>query len=169
MRKKLLECKEGFIDYEMEQQARFFEMALEKNYNIEDFLEKYMNSTGREMMDTWHPRLSQCDAYTLWSYLKMTDKTMEFKVGDNPEFNDSEVYWYGMAYSFLHYYVSLPFSMLYKLFPFEVIRGLYVWGHQMSWEGFADRLIRMYNEEVGGDYIITYEEFMKKHEGETNE
>lgn len=144
---KPLKVKEKFHDYEMEQQGIFFEQALyDKGYDFENFLDVYMNSIPREMMDSYHGRLSDTDPRVLWNYLTQVDKTIEFKKADKPLINRDVAYWIGAAYSYLHYYTSLSFKELYSLFKLKDMLGFYVCGHQLSWEQFAKRLISEYNE-----------------------
>lgn len=144
---KPLPNKRLFHDYEMEQQGEFFEQAVhEKGYDFENFLDVYMNSIPREMMDAYHGRLSDTSPTVLWDYLTRVDSTITFKKGTNPPLHQYEAYWIGAAYAYLHYYTSLSFKKLYELFKLDDMRRFYICGHQMSWEGFAERLIREYNE-----------------------
>ena len=139
LKKNIREDWEIFYGQDMNQLGDLFETALREGLDIESFIPDVMNSETRVAMDNWHPMLSNCDASDI---IRLHERELfKFKKATKEQYYPENcLRWIGMMYGYLIYYTSLSSKELYKECPLDFMLDCYIVGHEMSIEGYAERL-----------------------------
>lgn len=118
-------------------QQKLFMLAMEMDFDDDDFIQKYMNSDfcSREM-----------DA--LYSFFHMTDPkyTMAVILDEiHPQKSDmhydfNAIEWIGWMYKYLQLRFEIPSKQIYKILPLNKMLGYYPGMHTQDAEYFVDRI-----------------------------
>lgn len=140
-----------YVHEEMESMGSLFEncaIFIYKYFNVNisklKFVETFMTSHIRKLMDEWHPRLmSQYSSDTIKAFVEVDLNNKDFhKIqGEDYEYyHENELRWIGMMYAYMRNEEKISSVELYKKYDLEFMRHFYVWGHQMSFSGAYNRL-----------------------------
>ena len=129
-------------------QGQLFELAAERGYSSESFINVYMTTQVSADMDKeFHHVQWAGKAYIL---SRMEDELGE-KLTKNGEIYDKEVlYWIGYIYRYWNYYTGESSKEIYKQAPAKTMNVVYLMYHTMSPELAIDRLKEAYsNNKIG--------------------
>ncbi len=107
------------------------------------FLTAYMKSLNREAMEQGHPRLcSQAPESTLHMFvtIDLEGNLEAFKRTEEYYFEESQLYWVGWIYAFLHYEEDIKSKDLVEILTIEDMLDFYITGHQMAESTFYNRI-----------------------------
>ena len=122
------------------------EFAIEKygkEICVEKFIDSFMKSHIRSLMDGWHPRLmSQAAVDTFMAYVEVDlhDDLSSIEGENKYGYNDCELMWIGMTYAILKNKLHTNMIEVYKYFSLEDMKHLYICGHQLETYDAAERL-----------------------------
>lgn len=108
------------------------------------FVNAFMKSYIRELMDKGHPRLlSQSSQDTFEAFIEtdlQNDLSTIILYSETNEYKTYQMYWIGQMYAYIHFMTSIPSSEIIELLSFDEMVRLYPLGHEMDIEVFYDRI-----------------------------
>ena len=110
---------------------------------VEKFIDSFMKSHIRSLMDSWHPRLmSQAAVETFMAYVEVDlHNDLSSIAGKNKYgYAENELMWIGMTYAILKNKLHTNMIEVYRVFSIEEMKHLYVCGHQLETYDAVDRL-----------------------------
>lgn len=136
---------DDFIYADMKKMRYLYEYVADDTIlDVRTFSELFMRSGIRELMDKWHGRYSNRDVPELLKdFMEAEEPALIPKTEDVGGIVAS---WIGMAYSFFCYYMSMSSKEVVELLDFDTMLRYFSIGHEMSFEGWANRVIREVNE-----------------------
>ncbi|MFG6344646.1 MAG: hypothetical protein K1W35_12970 [Lachnospiraceae bacterium] len=159
--RKVLEVLEDFICYDefwlnkdMENMGYFFEYCNEycreilndNNFVLdkEKFIESFMKSDCRALMEMGHPTLLSQAAYdTVRNFIEVDNnndiETFRLK-GEQPEHGYMQLYWIGWIYAYIHFMSKESSKIIIKKLPLKEILIDYKIGHEMSKEAYYNKI-----------------------------
>ena len=137
VRKNINTDWEIFYSQDMKQMGGLFEIAYNRGYNMNVFIPTFMNSKTRELMDNWHPALSNGPIHYIISWF--IDEVGDIEKSDLC-YPENCMRWVGMMYAYLIYYTSMSSKELINEIPLDDMLHYYITGHQMEFKTYADKL-----------------------------
>lgn len=133
------------IDYSIcETQARLFKYIVENNYDIEDFIVKYMKSDFcKRAMDTMYSRFQSEDEEECLDFIIPEIGTLKENI--NKYYNIDEIYWIGFIYRQLYIETSIPSSKLIDILPLKTMHKYYPGLHTVEENMQADIICENFN------------------------
>ncbi len=107
------------------------------------FMTVYMSSLNRELMEMGNPRLcsqSYVTSFRLYVERELFGNLEPFRRTEKYYFEDSQLYWIGYMYAYIHYHQDIKSKDLVKILPIEDMLDFYTTGHQLSEYGFYKRV-----------------------------
>ncbi len=163
--RKVLEGLEDLICYDefwlskdMENMGYFFEYCDEyckeilKDYTFvldkEKFIESFMKSDCRALMEVGHPTLLSQAAYdTVKNFIQVDNnndiKTFQLK-GEQPEYEHMQLYWVGWMYAYIHYRSKERSKSIIEKLPLKEMLIDYKIGHEMSKETYYRKIASLF-------------------------
>ena len=115
------------------------------------FANDLMRSNLRFVMETGHPGLLSEAAEDVFERYYEVDCHKSFDryrtTRTLPDLARYHMYWVGGAYAYIHYHEDMLSSELIEKIPLEDMIDFYTTGHQLTYEGFYERL------KEGGKYL----------------
>lgn len=108
-----------------ELQGRLFELSLEKGYNSEYFIEKFMNSETAKRLDDKYDRLQWAGENYILEELE--DEVTLIK--DNNSYSKEVMFWTGYTYRYWHYYKKETSKNIYKIANANTMKECYLAFH----------------------------------------
>ena len=138
----------NLIHYDMQQMRNLYYYVEECTVlDIQHFSDVFMRSGIRQEMDGWHVHYSNEPAHEIVRDLMMLENPI--LVPKKDYYGCQITSWIGMAYAYFRYYTQLPSSSIVELLDFETMLRYFSIGHEMSFEAWANRVIREINEAEG--------------------
>ena len=135
---------EDFMYADMQKMRFLYEyVADETILDVRTFSELFMRSGIRELMDSWHGRYSNRDVDML--LVDFMEAEAPALIPKTEDIGGIVASWVGMAYSFFCYYMSMSSKEVVELLDFDTMLRYFSIGHEMSFEGWAERVIREVN------------------------
>lgn len=122
---------EVYLDEVVENQGQLFSFAQDycPGIDIEDFINQYMNSRTRSLIDEGQPYVSTMDAQSLFEYFLENDecelKQGEEKGGFAPE-------WIGQFYALFQWIYKMPSKEVVRLLPVRFMFAGYPGLHDLD-------------------------------------
>ena len=144
-----------WIDFDMENIGILFENCedafkiVTKNdsnkLNIVKFINLFMQSKTRMAMENGSPKMLSSNYCRLMTYVIEIDlnnnwKILKLKTNETNDIYKNSLYWVGQTYSYISCRSLIPFRFIHKLLTLEDMEKLFITGHQLSFEGFYDRI-----------------------------
>ena len=102
------------------------------------FIEKYMKSDIRRLLDGANPKLAAKPAPELIHAFINRECGGEYKRGD--EWGGFLSQWVGEIYSLYQWKYDIPSAELIDLLPLSVMERIYIPGHQMGWDAALKKI-----------------------------
>ena len=123
-------------------QGRIFEYSVDKKYNSNKFIEKFMNSKTTSKFDEPFDRLQWLGELY---YLDELDDECNL-VKDNNQISKEIIYWIGYIYRYWHFYKKINSKEIYKIANFQTMYESYLSFHTMDPTMAIDNLIEIHNQ-----------------------
>lgn len=108
------------------------------------FVEVFMNSRLRELMEVGHPTLlseASIDTFEKFIDVDCDGSLKQFRTIERlPSLHKDQLFWVGEAYAYIHYYADLPSKIIVQHLPIEYMLQQYITGHQVSFANFFERI-----------------------------
>lgn len=145
------ECYDGFyLSDDMENMAYLFEFCSKYSsqlygvvFNPIDFINAFMVSSIRRIMEIGHPRLlsqAAIDTFKMFIEIDCGGNYSQFCRPCEEFFDYMQLYWCGMMYAFMHYKSKVSSRDLIKRIPLREMLIEYICGHQMGEEQYYSRI-----------------------------
>ena len=145
---------ECWLDKDMENMGYFFEYCDEYCKEIckdnsfildkERFLEAFMRSDCRALMEVSHPTLLSQAAYdTVKDFIEVDNgnNIEKFRLkGFQPDYKHMQLYWAGWMYAYIHFRSKMCSNMIIEKLPLKEILIDYRAGHEMSKEAYYQKI-----------------------------
>lgn len=151
--KKLNAYDEYWLRLDMQNMGCLFEfstmyclrMYKYANFDVLKFMDTFMRSVFRALMDNGHPKLlSQAafDTFKDFIEIEMNGHIEEFISKQPLEYNfaDRQLYWVGSAYAYIHYKAGMYSLKLIRKLPIDFMLEQYHLGHEMDIAVFYDKI-----------------------------
>lgn len=140
---------------DMENMGYFFEYCAEyvrqvtgKDIVLDQvgFCDAFMRSKCRREMEMGHPQLaSQAAVDTVRCFIEVDlNGDISRFMGQEMEYKPMQMYWIGWMYAYLHYKADIHSRDLVRKMSVQEMLVEYEWGHQLSEEGFYQRVRYMF-------------------------
>ncbi len=106
------------------------------------FIEKFMNSEFRSVMDLGHPAYhSQAAEDTFTEFIEIGGGINQFYCqSDANDYVYHELFWIGQMYAYAHFKTRKSSRFLWSRLPLDEMRYYYITGHQMSLPSAFERI-----------------------------
>lgn len=141
-----------YLDDDMESMGYLFEFCDEyakkrykKRINKEKFVDVFMKAPIRRAMDEWHPKLMSQAAED--TFVNFVDVDLDGDISpiagkETARYHDYEMFWIGQMYAFAkNKRRTVHMIDIYKQFPLDEMRRIYVCGHQLEFEKAYERFM----------------------------
>lgn len=163
--REVLEGLENFICYDefwlskdMENMGYFFEYCEDYCREIlgdahfdldkEKFIESFMKSDCRALMEVGHPTLLSQAAYdTVRNFIEVDNNNdMEaFRLkGEQLEYGHMQLYWIGWMYAYIHFMSKVNSNTIIEKLPLKEMLIDYKTGHEMSKETYYEKIAYLF-------------------------
>jgi hypothetical protein len=105
------------------------------------FIEKYMRSDIRRLLDSANPKLAAKPSPELIHAFINRECDGEYKRGE--EWGGFLPQWVGEIYSLYQWKFSVPSAELIDLLPLSDMERMYIPGHQMGWDAAVNKIHRV--------------------------
>lgn len=117
-------------------QARLFDglYSIDKHIVEADFINKFMVSRCKELLDHANPRLINATVLEVYdAYYELGgEEPLRVEEAMQPYYAPQQLYWVGLMYEYVHWYYNIPSAQLIDLLPLDTMLFAYVCGHQMG-------------------------------------
>lgn len=132
---------------------KYYDRELTKAF----FIERFMNSEFRSVMDLGHPAYhSQAAEDTFKEFVEVEGGIVPFyRYNDTNDYAYHELFWIGQMYSYAHFKTRKSSRFLWSRLPLREMRHYYVTGHQMSLPNAFERIKDAFCTEDRNKTILT--------------
>ena len=102
------------------------------------FIEKYMRSNIRRLLDSANPKLAAKPAPELIHAFINRECGGEYQRGE--QWGGFLPQWVGEIYSLYQWKYNVPSAKLIEMLPLDVMERVYIPGHQMGWEAAVKKI-----------------------------
>ena len=117
-------------------QAKLFDglFIIDSEVSEEDFINKFMRSRCKELLDHANPRLVNATVRELYEhyYRLGGEEPLRIKEDKQQGYAPQQLYWVGMMYEYAHWYYNIPSKELIEYIPLKDMLYAYRCGHQMG-------------------------------------
>jgi len=138
---------ELYVDCIMKTQGFLFLKVRDELPGVDEkwFIENYMKSDIRKLLDEANPKYSAMSSYDLIYYYNQFVLKGEYKKGG--EWWGFLPQWAGMAYSLYQWKYNVPSAELIEIFTLSDMERVYPALHQMGWDAAIDRMREIITED----------------------
>ena len=131
-------------------QGRIFLNIREELPGVDEkwFIEKYMKSDIRRLLDSANPKLAAKPAPELLHAFINRECGGEYKRGE--EWGGFLTQWVGEIYSLYQWKFNVPSAELIDLLPLADMERMYIPGHQLGWEAAVNKIHAVLNSSSPG-------------------
>ena len=124
---------ELYLEEVVENQGKLFDFVAQNfpDKDTKDFIQAYMTSKTRKLIDESQAYVNTMNAKELWNYFLENDK-YELKNGKNIEGFMPD--WIGEFYAYYQWYYNLPSSEVIKKVPLDFLMKAYYGLHDLELE-----------------------------------
>ena len=121
-------------------QGKLFFYASEELPELDEkwFIEKYMRSDIRRLLDSANPKLAAKPAPELLHAFINRECGGEYKRGG--EWGGFLTQWVGEIYSLYQWKYNVPSAELIEILPLSDMERMYIPGHQMGWDAAVNKI-----------------------------
>ena len=124
----MIKTLDGFERQLCDIQGRLFELSLNKGFNSEDFIYKFMNSKTCEYLDMPYDRLQWAgEEYILENLLEETSVNI---IGE--QFSKEEMFWTGYVYRYWHLLTGESSREIYAQADARLMKDCYLGFHTLD-------------------------------------